>query len=453
MTRLVVIGGSDAGVEAALAARRVDAHLEIEILLEDRYLNYSICGLPYLVSGEVPGWQRLAHRSSDEIESLGIQVRREHRVTDVDLDSRALEVDSPDGRASIPFDRLVFATGAGPSLPAAIPKDDPATRPIHTIDDGIAMRRYVESRRPHDAAVIGSGYIGVEMADALVRQGVDVTMFGRAPTVLPTFSADSGALVEAELRENGVAVMTGEAVGAVRRNGTRLSITSSTVRNLDVDLAVIATGVRPTAELARQAGLEIGSTGAVVVDREMRTNVSGIFAAGDCVETYHAILERPAYLPLGTTAHKQGRIAGTNAAGGAARFAGSVGTQVVKVFDLAAGRTGLSEAEALAAGFPAATVRVVAPDHKPYYPGSRDLEIAIVGDIETGRFLGAEIVGDWRAGVAKRIDLFAVAAQHGWATRELLDADLSYTPPLGSPWDPVQVAADAWVRSTRPVTV
>jgi NADPH-dependent 2,4-dienoyl-CoA reductase/sulfur reductase-like enzyme len=211
---------------------------------------------------------------------------------------------------------------------------------------------------------------------------------------------------------------------------------------------VLATGVEPNSELAARAGIATGISGAIEVDRGMRTSVPRVFAAGDCVETHHAVLDRPAYLPLGTTAHKQGRVAGTNAAGGDARFAGSVGTQVVKVFDLAAARTGLSEEEARTAGFDATTARVVVPDHKPYYPGARDLHIGLIAD-PGGRLLGAEIVGDWRAGVAKRIDILATAVQHAWPVSALLDLDLSYTPPLGSPWDAVQLAADAWLRSSR----
>ena len=217
--------------------------------------------------------------------------------------------------------------------------------------------------------------------------------------------------------------------------------------SLDADLVVLATGVRPNSELAARAGIATGVSGAIKVDRGMRTGVPGVFAAGDCVETHQAVLDRPAYLPLGTTAHKQGQIAGTNAAGGDSLFAGSVGTQVVKVFDLAIARTGLSEMEARSAGFDATAARVVVPDHKRYYPGARDLHIGLIADAG-GRLLGAEIVGDWRAGVAKRIDVLAAAIQHGWPVSALLELDLSYTPPLGSPWDAVQLAADEWIRSS-----
>jgi NADPH-dependent 2,4-dienoyl-CoA reductase/sulfur reductase-like enzyme len=326
--------------------------------------------------------------------------------------------------------------------------ESPGVRVVHTMDDGIGVRRELDDRQPRDAVIVGSGYIGVEMADALARRGVAVTLTGRSPSVLPSVSEASGRLVEAELGRNGVTVANDRAAVAIERHGSRTSVTFDDGESHEADLVVLATGVEPNSELAARAGIATGISGAIEVDRGMRTSVPRVFAAGDCVETHHAVLDRPAYLPLGTTAHKQGRVAGTNAAGGDARFAGSVGTQVVKVFDLAAAWTGLSEEEARSAGFDAATARVVVPDHKQYYPGARDLNIGLIADAG-GRLLGAEIVGDWRAGVAKRIDILATAVQHAWPVSALLDLDLSYTPPLGSPWDAVQLAADAWLRSSR----
>jgi NADPH-dependent 2,4-dienoyl-CoA reductase/sulfur reductase-like enzyme len=213
---------------------------------------------------------------------------------------------------------------------------------------------------------------------------------------------------------------------------------------LSADIVIVGAGVRPNTKIAAGAGVSTGIAGAVVVNERMETNVSGLLAAGDCVETWHALLERPTYLPLGTTAHKQGRVAGENAAGGRASFRGSLGTQVVKVFELAAARTGLSDAEARAAGFFPVTVETSVPDHKRYYPGATELRIRITGDAGTRRLLGAQIVGHWQAEVAKRIDIAAIALLERLTVADLTRLDLSYTPPLGSPWDPVQVAADAW---------
>ena len=210
------------------------------------------------------------------------------------------------------------------------------------------------------------------------------------------------------------------------------------------DLVIMATGVRPASELAAAAGIHTGLKDAIVVDRFMRTNLPDVYAAGDCVETWHRMLQEYKYLPLGTTSHKQGRVAGQNAVGGTKEFAGSLGTQVVKVFDLAAGRTGLRDHEAKAAGFSPRTVETIAWDHKAYYPGAQHMTLRVTGDIGTGRLLGAQIVGHWLSEVAKRIDVFATALYHGMFVDELNDLDLSYTPPLSSPWDPVQVAAQNW---------
>jgi len=214
------------------------------------------------------------------------------------------------------------------------------------------------------------------------------------------------------------------------------------------DLVIVAAGVRPSTALAYAAGVDVGERGAIRVTRAMETNLDDVYAAGDRAETWHRLLDQPTYLPLGTTAHKQGRVAGQNAVGGRRLFAGSLGTQVVKVFDLAAAGTGLGEEAARRAGFAPLTVEVTAPDHKRYYPGARDLRIHVIGDRSTGRLLGAQILGYWRVEVAKRIDVFATALHHGMDVDGLNDLDLSYTPPLGSPWDPVQMAAQAWLAAS-----
>jgi len=212
-------------------------------------------------------------------------------------------------------------------------------------------------------------------------------------------------------------------------------------------MVIVATGVRPSSELASAGGIETGARGAIRVNRKMETNVPGIYAAGDCAETWHRVLEDYTYLPLGTTSHKEGRVAGENAVGGVRVFAGSVGTQVVKVFDLAIARTGLLESEAHVATFDPFTFETLAWDHKAYYPGARELKIRITGDRSSGRLLGAQMVGHWKSEISKRIDIFAAALFHEMTVEALNDLDLSYTPPLSSPWDPVQTGAQAWSRA------
>jgi NADPH-dependent 2,4-dienoyl-CoA reductase/sulfur reductase-like enzyme len=210
---------------------------------------------------------------------------------------------------------------------------------------------------------------------------------------------------------------------------------------------IVAAGSKPNAGLAQSAGVEIGSFGAIKVDRHMRTNLPDVFAAGDCVETWHRVLEQYTYLPLGTTAHKQGRIAGENMVGGSVEFEGSLGTQVVKIFDLVAARTGLRDREASAAGYLPLTTQLEAWDHKTYYPGAQKMAIRITGDKKGGMLLGAQIVGHRLSEIAKRIDILAAALYHRMKVAELEHLDLSYTPPLSSPWDPIQMAAQAWLQS------
>ena len=444
---IIIVGGSDAGTEAALAARRTDPSAEITMLVADEYVNYSVCGLPFYVSGEVDDWHALAHRDLASIRAAGIDVRLGHRADAIDPIARRLAGRDRAARFDLGYDRVVIATGATPVRPSIPGIDADGVFVLHTMGDGLRLRGWLDERRPSTVLVAGGGYIGVELADALTRRGVRVTLAGRAHSVLPTIDPPLGNLLGDELERNGVAVLTRCPVGAIEASAGRLRVRLAHGDGVPVDGVIVAAGVQPDVALASSAGIELGVRGAIVVTRAMTTSDLAVYAAGDCVETFHALLERPMYAPLGTTAHKQGRVAGINAAGGTASFAGSLGTQVVKVFDLAAARTGLSEADAEAAGWQARTVATTVPDHTRYYPGATDLHIRIVGDAVTGRLLGVQIVGDWRSEVAKRIDIAATAIHEGLRVEGLTRLDLSYTPPVSSPWDPLQVAADAWIRS------
>jgi NADPH-dependent 2,4-dienoyl-CoA reductase/sulfur reductase-like enzyme len=310
-----------------------------------------------------------------------------------------------------------------------------------------AVHRHLVEREPKSAVVIGGGYIGMEMADGLTRRGLDVTVVEYFDTVLTTVDTPFGQIVKGELERRGVRVSTGVAVEAVERRGKSLVVRDLDDFSVQTDLVIYATGVRPEATLAQSAGVSVGEWGAICVNRRMETNVPHIYAAGDCVETWHRLLDRYVYLPLGTTAHKQGRVAGENALGGSREYAGALGTQVVKVFNLVVARTGLRDVEAFEAGFDPLTVELETWDHKVYYPGARSMRIRVTGDRGTGRLLGAQIVGHWGTEVSKRVDIFAVALFHGMAVDALSDLDLAYTPPLSSPWDPAQMAAQAWTKA------
>lgn len=443
--RILVIGGSDAGISAGLRAHELVPDADITVLLADAYPNYSICGLPFYLSGEVGDWHRLAHRTAFE----GIRLLRNHRARGIDTLQHTVTVVNGQGESSaLPYDRLLVATGAVPREPTLTGADLPGVFRLHTMEDSFAVDRHVREEGPRRAIIIGSGYIGLEMADALTLRGLAVTLVGRNPSPLPTVDPEFGRVVQEELERHGVSVQNSEDVTSVERAESELAVAGVTFRQT-ADLVLVAPGVRPASELAAAAGARIGVAGAIAVDRSMRTTAPDVFAAGDCVETWHRVLQRNVYLPLGTTAHKQGRVAGENMVGGRRTFPGCVGTQVVKVFDLAIARTGLRDDEARRGGFEPVTVESTAWDHKAYYPGAHELRIRVTGDRRTGLLLGAQIVGHWRAQVAKRIDVFATALFHRMQVEGLNDLDLSYTPPLGSPWDPVQVAAQAWEASPR----
>ncbi len=456
MTRLLIIGGSDAGISAALRAREVDPTADVMVVVADAFPNYSICGLPFYLSGEVPDWHALAHRTAAEIEEHGISLLLDHTARAIEPLARSVEVADRHGHIQrLPYDRLVLATGAVPLRPPIAGLDLPGVYALHTMEESFAVYEHLATRNPRTAMIIGGGYIGTEMADALTQRGLEVTLVEMALAVLTTVDPSLGQGVGDELRRHGVAVATGVVVDRIAPRGHDLVVTGSDGFERTADLVLAVAGVRPSTELARTAGVETGERGAIRVTRAMETTVAGIYAAGDCVETWRRLLQRPTYLPLGTTAHKQGRVAGENAVGGDRLFEGSLGTQVVKVFDLAAAGTGLGEDAARRAGFDALTVEVTVPDHKSYYPGARDLRVRVTGERRTGRLLGAQILGYWRAEVAKRIDVFATALYHGMRVDALSDLDLSYTPPLGSPWDPIQMVAQAWVQAYTqdPMTV
>jgi len=449
---VVAIGGSDAGISAALRARELAPDTEVTVVVADAYPNFSICGIPYYVSGEVGHWRDLAHRTHADLEATGMRLRLDTLATRIDVAEHRVEVrDHAGERSWLDYDALVVGTGAVPVRPPIEGLDQlgPAdgVHLLHTMGDTFDLTASLERLAPRTALIVGAGYVGLEMAEGLTARGIAVTQVEMLPEVLPTVDADLGALVRAELERAGVLVHTSTSVRRITRgpaSGLRVGGVGPDGEPLtwDADLVV---GVRPDTDLLVAAGASTGPRGAVLVDTGMSTGLPDVWAAGDCVATHHRLLGTT-YLPLGTTAHKQGRVAGENAVGGVAAYAGSLGTQVLKVFDLVAGRTGLREHEATAAGFTPVTTRSSPDDHKAYYPGARPITIRVTGDRDTGRLLGAQLIGARGTETAKRVDTYATALFHAMTVDELSQLDLTYTPPLGSPWDAVQIAAQAWVR-------
>jgi NADPH-dependent 2,4-dienoyl-CoA reductase/sulfur reductase-like enzyme len=447
-TQLVIVGGSDAGISAGLRAKELDPKCEVTIVVADRFPNYSICGLPFYLSGEVPDWRALAHRTIEELSGAGLSLLLEQSVQTIDpVDHGVTAVDEGGQARDLLYDRLIIATGATSVHPPIVGLNLPGLYPLRFMADAFAVEQHLETRTPRSAVIIGGGYIGMEMADALTRQGLAVTVVEHAASVLKTVDPGFGTRVSAELQRHSIRVETNVRVERIDVQESQLQVTGSPHFQTVADLVLVGVGVEPNSKLSRMAGIEVSERGAIRVTRKMETNLPDIYAAGDCVETWHHVLNRATYMPLGSTAHKQGRIAGENAIGGLREFAGTLGTQVVKVFDLVIARTGLRDAEAAQAGFDPFTVETTTWDHKVYYPEAHEVRIRVTGDRKTGRLLGAQMLGHTHSEIAKRIDIFASALFHSMRVEELNDLDLSYTPPISSPWDPIQTSAQEWVRA------
>ncbi|MFL6138448.1 MAG: FAD-dependent oxidoreductase [Frankiaceae bacterium] len=446
--RLVVVGGDAAGMSAASQARRRRGpdDLAITAFERGRWVSYSACGIPYWVGDVVDGPEALIARDVETFRrDHAVDVRLRSEVVGIDLDRRVVEVlDLEEGRSyQEPFDQLVVATGAVPVRPDLPGIDATRIFGVQVLDDGVAVRRAVDdgARR---AVVVGGGYIGIEMAEALVMQGLEVSLVDKAPAPMTTLDPDMGRMVHEAMTGMGIGVHVGEAItGFETRPDGSVGAVVTAERTLPADLVVLGLGVRPNTEVAERAGIPVGGSRGICTDLRMRTRVDGVWAAGDCVESYHLVSRRPVHVPLGTHANKQGRVAGINLGGGYATFPGVVGTAVSKVCSLEIARTGLREDECEAAGFRYVTVTVESTTRAGYYPGAQPVTVKLIAEKRSGRLLGAQIVG--RESAAKRIDALAVALWNEMTVEEMTGLDLSYAPPFSPVWDPVLIAArKAW---------
>ncbi|GAB2965536.1 FAD-dependent oxidoreductase [Micromonospora polyrhachis] len=454
--RLIVIGGDAAGMAAASQARRrrkVDG-LEIVAFERGHFTSYSACGIPYWVGGQVPERDDLIARDPATFrDKHQIDVRLRHEVTAIDLDRR--EVVARDltsgGEVRERFDLLMYATGATPTHPDwARTADTQGVFGVQTLDDGAALIDWLDGTarrspssdrlRCRQAVVVGGGYIGVEMAEALLHHGLSVTLVDRGEQPMSTMDPDMGVLVRDALVGLGVDVRTGCAVTGLSAKDGQVTGVLTDAGEIPADVVVLGLGVRPNTALAAEAGLPLGLSGGVRVDQRMRVpDVERVWAAGDCVESLHRVTGQSVHIPLGTHANKQGRVAGINIGGGYATFPGVLGTAITKVCDLEVARTGLLEREATAAGFEFVTTRVESTSRAGYYPGAAPMTVKLIAERRSGRLLGAQIVG--RSEAAKRIDALAVALWNRMTVDEMTGLDLGYAPPYAPVWDPVLIAA------------
>jgi NADPH-dependent 2,4-dienoyl-CoA reductase/sulfur reductase-like enzyme len=444
--RLVVVGGVAAGMSAASKARRMDPAMDIVVYEKSGFVSYGACGLPYYVQGLIPDHNTLIARTPQQFARQKIQVFTRHEVTDIDPVGRRVEVKNLDTGTTFEtaFDKLMLSAGGYAARLPTLGLEPPPENlfVVRTVEDGIAIRRFIERERPKRAVVVGAGYIGLEMAEALVDgHGLSVTLVTLFPPLVPTFDEDMAEYVTAELARHQVALHVQGAKAFERQDG-RVVAVHSDVASFPVDLVILAVGVRPNTALAEAAGIALGPTGAVAVDDHQRTNMEGIYAGGDVAEALSLVTEEPVYVPLGTTANKQGRVAGENIAGGDAAFQGIVGTTVVKVFEVDAARTGLTETQARARGYAVETTTIEARSTAHYMPEGGPLHVKLVYTAD-GRLLGAQMVG---TAAAKRIDVVATALQHRLTVADLGQLDLSYAPPFAPVWDALLVAANVAIK-------
>jgi NADPH-dependent 2,4-dienoyl-CoA reductase/sulfur reductase-like enzyme len=442
--RFVIIGGVAAGMSAASRARVLRPEMEILVFERNGYISHIGCGMPYLISDIVKSSGSLLVYSPQFFkEKRNIDVYLHHEVKEISPQrNRVLVRDGQTGEErEYSYDKLLISTGARPVVPPVDGRDLKGVFTLRRHEDGIAVKDYINKHYPRNGLVLGAGYIGMEVAESFSETGMKVIVVEKMPSILGTMDDEINEMVEEELKTHGVVLVKSKAV--MKFTGEGGSVAKAILEggeSIDVDIALIGAGIRPNSEIAKEAGVELGQAGAIRINSQMETNVPDIYAAGDCAEAYHLVLGRNVYIPLGTTANKQGKIAGENVAGGNASFAGIVGTAVFKVFDLEVCRTGITEKEARAEGINYISNIVEHTSKAHYYPGVSVIRIKLVADKKTGRLLGAQMVG--AEGVSKRIDVFATALTARMTAQEIASLDLGYAPPFAPVYDPILIAAE-----------
>jgi len=445
--RVLVVGGVAAGMSAASQIRRRNPKTRVTVFERGNYISYGACGMPYNIEDPEREIEDLVVLTAEQArKKRGIDLRLRHDVTELDLDRRTLTVVDLESGANRqePFDALVIATGARAIRLPLDGFDLPGVEVLRNLDDGAAIKEILNDD-PKNAVIVGAGYIGMEMAHVLTERGLSVTILEKLSQLLPGWHEETVNVIAETLDNHGVKFHTGAAVKAAEAgSGGRVAAVLTEDGRFDADLVVVAAGVRPNVELAINGGLRIGDTGAIWVNQQQQTSHEAVWSAGDCTEAYHRVLRRNAWIPLGTTANKQGRIAGANVLGLGQRFPGIVGTAGFVVFDLEVARSGLSEEQAKAEGFDPVAVTIRQRSRAHGYPGGLPVQVRLVADRETGLVIGGEFVG--LEGAALRVNTLATALAAHMTVADLQSLDLVYAPPFASVWDPVLVAANQLIK-------
>ncbi len=441
---LIVIGGVAAGMKAAAKARRESPMMKITVFTDEHYISYAGCGMPYFIGDVIKDSKKLIIREPAYFKNMhNIDVLTGHQVTAIDPKSKHIKCRNLESGQDLQFhyDKLIIATGAQPIVPPLPGISLGNIFTLRTVPDAIRIKSVVDAGKVKNAVIIGGGLIGLEMAENLTLRGINVTIVELLDQILPPLDKDMATLVQNHVMEKGVEVITSDGVKSFEGNNTgTISKVITGKRQLPADMVILSVGIKPNTKLAQEAGIKIGTTRAIKVNERMETNVPDIYAIGDCAESTHLVTGKPAWVPLGSTAAKMGRVAAVNATGGADAFRGILGTLIVKVFDMNVGKVGLSEREARREGFQVESTIVPASDKSHYYPGAKDIIIKLIADIATGKLLGAEVIGEGI--VDKRIDIIATSLTFGTTVDQIAKLDLGYAPPYAMAMDAVIVAAN-----------
>ena len=441
--KILIVGAGAAGVSAGAAARKTDRTAEITLVTEEAYAAYSRCGLPFVVGREIPAFNNLVLYPSEFYRMMKLNLLLETKALDVDTSSKTVGVKSKNSDVTrLNYDTLIMATGARAAKPPIKGSDKTGVYVVRTIPDCEAIDAQIPKSK--SAVVIGAGLIGLEVAAALKERDLKVTVVELLPQVLPMMlDSDMAKLVHDHLTKNCIEVLVGKGVEEIVGNRS-ISGVSVAGSKIEADIVVLAVGLRPEVELLKKIGAEIGKTGCVRVDGQMRTNLEGIYAVGDCAETTHLVTGRPCSPQLGTSAVRQGRTAGINAAGGHSALPGFLGSAITRFLNIEVGQTGLTESRAKDADVETVTGTVTAKTRAHYYPGGMDIRVKVVAESKQGRIIGVQIVGGEE--VTQRINMASIAIQKGMTVLEASSSDTCYSPPVADYWEPLITAAEMTAR-------
>jgi NADPH-dependent 2,4-dienoyl-CoA reductase/sulfur reductase-like enzyme/rhodanese-related sulfurtransferase len=436
--RIVIIGGVAGGATAAARARRMSETAEITLVERGPFVSYANCGLPYFISRDIQKRSKLLLQTPEGFDSrYGVKVLVHTEAIEIDREARRVRVMGPAGESWLGYDALILAQGGNPVIPPIAGVESANVFRLWTVPDMDAVHEFVEKEKPATAVIAGGGFIGLEMAEAFAKRGITTTVVELLPRVMPAMDPEFGGMIARCLESNGVRVLTGVGLKAVRSASKEVELSDGAM--IPGAVVLVSVGVRPELGLARKAGLAIGESGGLQVDESLRTSDPNIWAAGDMVEVVQSVSGRKVRIPLAGPANRQGRIAASNALGASMKYSGALGSSVVKIFESTAASTGLAETAAREAGYEVGAAIVVKDHHAGYYPGGKELVLKLVYDRRSARLLGAQAFGE--EGVEKRIDALAVALHGKMTLHDLAEIDLAYAPPYSSANDPINLAA------------